>query len=48
MRNGYIINACRSRNDCGTEGKKVLENIAEMIDVMAERISYGFYNDEDR
>ena len=28
--------------------KKVLENIAEMIDVMAERISYGFYNDEDR
>ena len=28
--------------------KKVLENIAEMIDVMAERISYGFYKDEDR
>ena len=28
--------------------KKVLENISEMIDVMAERISYGFYNDEDR
>lgn len=30
------------------KAKKVLENIAEMIDVMAERISYGFYNDEDR
>ena len=30
------------------KSKKVLENIAEMIDVMAERISYGFYNDEDR
>ena len=30
------------------KAKKVLENISEMIDVMAERISYGFYNDEDR
>ena len=30
------------------KAKKVLENIAEMMDVMAERISYGFYNDEDR
>ena len=30
------------------KAKKVLENIAEMIDVVAERISYGFYNDEDR
>ena len=30
------------------KAKKVLENIAEMIDVMAERISYGFYKDEDR
>ena len=30
------------------KAKKVLENIAAMIDVMAERISYGFYNDEDR
>jgi len=30
------------------KAKEVLENIAEMIDVMAERISYGFYNDEDR
>ena len=28
--------------------KKVLGNIVEMLDVMAERISYGFYNDEDR
>lgn len=30
------------------KAKEVLVNIAEMIDVMAERISYGFYNDEDR
>ena len=30
------------------KAKEVLENIAEMMDVMAERISYGFYNDEDR
>ena len=30
------------------KAKEVLENIAEMIDVMAERISYGFYNDEYR
>ena len=30
------------------KAKKVLENIAEMIYVMAERISCGFYNDEDR
>ena len=48
MRNGYIINACRSRNGCGADGKKVLGNIVEMLYVMAERISYGFYNDEDR
>ena len=30
------------------KAKEVLVNIAEMIDVMAERISYGFYNHEDR
>ena len=30
------------------KAKEVLVNTAGMIDVMAERISYGFYNDEDR
>ena len=30
------------------KAKEVLVNIAEMIYVMAERISCGFYNDEDR
>ena len=30
------------------KAKEVLENNAELIVIMAERISYGFYNDEDR